>query len=83
MRFRRCGKDRSRVVAQHLEPARDISGVIRPWRVGDAKVGTEERRSEFGDELFHRIGIIAKAIGEIAIETGRMTCPMRLMPISA
>src|SRR5216683_336669 len=61
-------EDCPRVVAQHLEPRAHIGSVIQPWRVSDAKIGAQERRTELGNKLFHGIGVVAEAIDEIALQ---------------
>ena len=41
--------------------------VIRARLVGDAQIGAEERGPEFGDQLLHRIGLVAEALAELPI----------------
>jgi hypothetical protein len=43
------GEDRLLVGLQYGKPGREIVRVIRARRVGDAEIGAEERRPEFGD----------------------------------
>jgi hypothetical protein len=41
--------------------------VIGARRVGDAKVGAQEGCAEFGDKLFHGVGVVAETLAELAI----------------
>src|SRR5437016_4342722 len=75
--FRRSREDCPRVIAQHLEPRVHIGSVIQPWRIGDAKVGAQKRRTKLGNKLFHRICVVTEAIDEIAVQPRRMARPMR------
>ena len=45
-------------------------------RCAQPKISTEKRSTKLGNQLFHRIGFIAKATGEIAIQTGLRTRPV-------
>ena len=66
-----------------LDPCREILRMIGARLVGDAEIGAQERGSEFRDQLLHRVGLVAKALAELAIAAGRRARPMGLMPISA
>jgi hypothetical protein len=44
----------------------------RARRIADAKIGAQKRGSEFGDKLFHSVGVIAKAFAELAIAAALM-----------
>jgi hypothetical protein len=60
-----------------------IGGVIRARHVRYTDIRTEERRTEFRNEFLHGIGLVTKALREVAIETALMARPMLVMPISA
>ena len=64
------GKDRLLVSLQHAQPRVEILRVIGARRIGDAKIGAEERSAKFGDKLFHGVGFIAEALAELAIAAG-------------
>jgi hypothetical protein len=50
----------------------------------DAKIGCEEDRSQFRDQLFSgALAAIFGISGQVAIEPVRGACPMGIMPISA
>jgi hypothetical protein len=57
--------------------------VIRARLIADAEIGTQERGSEFGDQLFDRVGVIAETFAEFAIAAARCARPVRIMPISS
>jgi hypothetical protein len=61
---------------QHGKPGREIR-VVRARRVGDTQIGAEESGFEFGDQLLHRIGLIAEAFAELPIGAGLGRDPMR------
>lgn len=43
----------------------------------ELQIGTEKRRTHFGDQLFHRVAFIAPFFAaEAAIEPGRVACPI-------
>lgn len=46
----------------------DVLRVIGAREVGDGKLGTEECSPELGDQLFERIGLVAEAFAELAVE---------------
>jgi hypothetical protein len=71
------------ILSQDPEPAFDISCVVGSQVIRDLKIGAEERCAELGDQLFHGIGIIAKALAELPVEAVLGAGPMRVMPISA
>ena len=68
--LRRGGEDRLLVGLHHGEPMVEILRVIGARRVGDAKIGAQERGAEFRDKLFHGVGVIAEALAELAIAAG-------------
>ncbi len=59
------------------QPRREILRVIGARLIGDAEIGTEERGSEFGDQLLHRVGLIAETLAELAIAAGLDAGPVR------
>ena len=57
---------------QHGKPRPEILRVIRARLIGDAEIGTEERGSEFADELFERSGeAISGGSGSQRVEAGQ------------
>src|SRR5271163_4983921 len=70
-RFRRGREDRLLVGLQDRKPCREILRVILARYVGDAEIGAQERGSEFCDKLLHGVGLVAKALAELAIAAGR------------
>lgn len=74
------------LVGEHLEPGREVTGVVRPGLElrYDAEIGAEENRPQFGDQLlataFATILVVA---AEIAVDPVGRSCPVALMPISA
>ncbi len=71
------------IVAKHLQPPGDVCGVIGSRLVRDSERSAQKRRSQFCNQFFERIGVIAEASAELPVTAMRGTCPMRLMPISA
>jgi hypothetical protein len=61
------GKDRLLVGFENGKPGREILGVIGAGIVSDLKIGTKEGGSEFGDQFFHRIALIAKAFSQLPV----------------
>lgn len=51
--------------------------------LGDAKLGAQERGTDFRDQLFGRIGILLEAGGEVAVTARFMISRVAIMPISA
>jgi hypothetical protein len=67
-----------------LDPRGDIGRMIPAKRWRQIEVGGQERGAQFGDELFHRVTFVAKALAaKITIKSRFMAGPVRLMPISA
>jgi hypothetical protein len=73
-RFRCGGENRLLVGLEHAKPRREILRVIRALVSADAKIGTEERGSEFGDQFLDRIRMIAEALPELPVATA-FRCP--------
>src|SRR5579862_9268372 len=62
-------EDGALIFAQHVEPVPDVIGVIRADLRRDAGFGAQECGTQFCDEFFARVALIAKALlAEIAIE---------------
>lgn len=77
--LRQCGssEDSPLVVLENFQPAFDIGSMILAYLRCDAKLGAEEGRADFGDQLFAGIPFIAPALtAKITVETGFMTRPM-------
>lgn len=69
--------DGVRIVLQDLDPACQIAGMIRAGLDGEAKVGGEKSRSQFGDKLLAGIASIAPFLSaKAAVQAARMTSPM-------
>jgi hypothetical protein len=66
-RLRSGGENRLLVGLHHGQPVFEILRVIGAGFIADAEIGTQECGSEFGDKFFHRIGVIAEALAELAI----------------
>jgi hypothetical protein len=63
------GEDRPLVLTEDFEPAFDVGGVILANLGGQFEVGGEERRAEFGNQLFLGVAFIAPALApEVAIK---------------
>src|SRR5260370_39770284 len=78
LRVRGGGEDRALVLAEDLEPMRQVRGVVltRLWR--DAEIRAQERGAQLSDELFTGVARVAEALAaEVAIETARMLRPVR------
>jgi hypothetical protein len=81
--FRCGGENRLLVGLEDRKPRCEILRVIGPRLIADAEIGTEERGSEFGDELLDRIGLIAEALPELPVAAAFDAGPVTIMPISA
>jgi hypothetical protein len=55
------GKDSAIVVLEHRQPSRDICGVFLPRLLVQFEIGTQESRSQLGNELFAAVAFIAPA----------------------
>ena len=77
-------EDRAFVVLQDLQPRRDIRRMIGTVFEAQPEIGAQERRTQFGNELFAGIAFIAEALApEIAVKARSVFRPVGLMPISA
>ena len=57
--------------------------MILSWFVRDPKVRAKKRSPEFGDQLLHRVEVIAEAIPKLAIKAARMAGPVdQLMQVN-
>jgi hypothetical protein len=81
----RCSLDYGAlVVPEHVEPGRDVRGVIVPDFRRQFQVSAEESRAELGHEFLAGIALIAPGFApEIPVETVPVPRPVRVMPISA
>ena len=78
------GKDRTLVRVQDFEPMREVGSVILARLGGDAKIRTEEGRTQFGYQFLAGVCVIAKAFAsELPIEATLMFRPVHFMPMSA
>jgi hypothetical protein len=62
------GDERLAVALQDLDPAGKILGMIGARLSRNAQASAEERCTQFGNQLFGGIGIIAKALAKLALE---------------
>lgn len=78
------GENGALVVAQHVEPRRNIGGVVGARLGGDPEVGAEEGRTDLGDQFLGGGAGIAPALSpEIPRQARGMPSSMAIMPISA
>jgi hypothetical protein len=70
------GKDRLLVGFEHGKPCRQILRMIGARLVADAEVGAKKRGSEFRDKFFHRIGLIAETLAELAVAAALRARPV-------
>src|SRR5689334_21973884 len=62
LRVRGGGEDRSLVLAEDLEPVRQVRGVVLARLRRDAEVRAQEGRAELGDELFAGVTVSPKRL---------------------
>jgi hypothetical protein len=79
--FRGRRENRSRVLAQQLQPVGDILRV--PELSLNVEVSAQERRAQLRYQLLGRVGFRAKAVVKLAVQSMLGARPMTLMPISA
>ena len=72
-----CCEDRPRIALHELEPLREILRVIGPRFLCDLKLRLQKRCTDFRDEFFSRVGLIAEALAKIAVETVLRAGPVR------
>ena len=65
--LRRGGEDRLLVRLQDAKPIVEILRMIGPGGVGDAEIGAQESRPEFGDKFLHGVGLIAETLPELPV----------------
>src|SRR5450631_2778846 len=51
--------------------------MVRPWDIGDFKLGAEIGRGKFGDQFFGSVGVVAEARSVLASQTMFRSTPMR------
>jgi hypothetical protein len=79
-----CLKDGAIILLKHSEPMAEVSRVVVAGFRRDAEVATEEGGSDFGDQFFTGVTLVAEfPVSEIPVEAGRVFRPVRLMPKSA
>src|SRR6185437_1446802 len=71
-----CCKDRPMIALEDLKPRGDVGGMIGPGLVANAQFGAKERRSQFSDQFFEGIGLIAKLLTKFPVEPLRRPRPM-------
>ena len=71
------GEDCPLVVAQDLQPALHIGGVIRPGLRGEGQVGAEEGRAQLGNQLLGCICLLAESAFQIPCASAGVPGPMR------
>lgn len=80
LRVRGGREDRALVLAEDLEPVRQVRGVVLARLRCDAEIRAQEGSAKLGDELFTGVARIAEALtAEVAIETARTLRPVRLL----
>jgi hypothetical protein len=47
------------------------------------KVQPEERRGEFGHQLFEGVSLVTETSAELTVQAARSAAPVQLMPMSA
>jgi len=77
----RCGlEDGAFVFFKNLEPGSYIGRVVVPDFRCDAEVSGKEGGAEFGNQLLAGVSLIAPFVAsEVAVETGRVPCPVRCL----
>jgi len=76
-------ENRALVSLQHLQPAGDIGGVIRPRLAGQRQIRAEEGRAKLSDQFFGGVGFRSKLALELSGASRSIAGPMNFMPISA
>jgi len=72
-----CRKDGALVILEDFQPRRDIGGVFFARLLVKFEIGTQERRSQLGNEFFAAVTFIAPALAaEITIKTLRVFRPV-------
>src|SRR5690349_5119678 len=61
LRMGRSGKDGAFVSLQHFQPMSDVAGMILEGLRRDLECAAKECRTQLGDQLFYRIGVIAQS----------------------
>ena len=79
-------EDRTAIVLKDAQPRFHVGSMIGSWLQlrHDSKIGTKQRRADFGHEFFPRaFTAILRIATEIATDSVGARGPMALMPISA
>jgi len=77
------GEDRAVVCLEHVQPVRDVGGVVRTRLKRQIQIGKEERGAEFCNEFFDRVAFGPETLGAEVARQSRFVCgPVRLMPMS-
>jgi hypothetical protein len=66
----------SHILAENIEPVRDICRMVRPRFIRDPERATQERRAKLRNQLFERIVRIPEAFAEGATDTMVCAAPM-------
>ena len=69
-------EDRTLVCPEHIEPAREIGGMVLARRECNAQIRAQEGRAKLGNQLFTGVSLIGEAPAELAMAPGGMTGPM-------
>src|SRR6202035_4703626 len=78
LRVRCRAEYRPLVVLQHLDPRRDIGGVVFANLRREFEVGTKESGTELGDKLLDGVAFIAEPLAaEVAVKARRVARPVR------
>ena len=78
-----CRENGAIVVLEDFQPYSDIGGVVFARLLVQFEIGTQESRSQLGNEFFAAITFIAPLLAaKVAVEALRVLRPMRIMPTS-
>jgi hypothetical protein len=72
-----CGEQRPLIALQEREPLRKLLRVVGPRFLRDPKLRAQERGADLGDEFLGGIGLIAKALAELAVKAVFRAGPVR------
>ncbi len=77
LRVRGGREDRALVLAEDLEPVRQVRGVVLARLGRDAEIRAQERGTELRDKFFAGVARVAEALAaDVAVEPGRMLGPV-------
>ena len=78
LRMGGSGEDRALVLAEDLEPMREVRGVVFARLRRDPEIRAQERGAQLGDELFAGVARVAEALAaEVAVEAAGTLGPVR------